>query len=46
MQDEPEDPYLNQLLGGYTDAEGTELRQYLSEWEAGTYVSSDWILMD
>ncbi len=40
MSDEPEDPYVQQLVELCTDAEGTELRQYLSEWEAGTYTSA------
>lgn len=33
------DPHLRQLLEGYTDAERTELQQYLLDWEAGTYDS-------
>lgn len=40
MSDVPStDPYLNELLGGYADAEISELQQYLLEWEAGTYDS-------
>jgi len=38
MTDDPfTDPYLNELLKGYRDAEIAELQQYLLEWEAGTY---------
>ena len=38
MQDEsPIDPYLAQILEGYTDTEIAELITYLKEWEAGTY---------
>lgn len=33
------DPYLNELLKGYTDTEISELQRYLLEWEAGTYSS-------
>jgi hypothetical protein len=39
----PDDPFtdlhLVELLKGYTDAEISELQQYLAEWEAGTYDS-------
>lgn len=31
------DPSLRELLQDYTDAESSELQQYLSKWEAGTY---------
>jgi hypothetical protein len=34
------DPYLNELLQGYTEAEQSELQQYLLEWDAGTYASA------
>jgi hypothetical protein len=33
------DPYLKELLQGYTDREGDELQQYLLNWSAGTYGS-------
>jgi hypothetical protein len=33
------DPDLRELLQDYSDAERVELRQYLLEWEAGTYSS-------
>lgn len=37
--DESNDPYLGELLRGYTEAEISELQKYLLEWETGTYVS-------
>jgi len=33
------DPYLKELLQGYTGSEGDELQQYLLDWSAGTYGS-------
>lgn len=33
------DPFLEQLLEGYTEAEVTEIQQYLNEWDASTYIS-------
>lgn len=33
------DPYWDELTEGYTDVEISELKQYLLEWEAGTYDS-------
>jgi hypothetical protein len=40
MPNEPaSDPYLEQLVEGYTATEIAEIQQYLVEWEAGTYGS-------
>ena len=33
------DPYWERLIKGYTDAEIAELKEYILEWEAGTYDS-------
>jgi hypothetical protein len=33
------DPFLEQLLEGYTKAEATEIQRYLNEWDASTYIS-------
>jgi len=35
----PIDPYLTQILEGYTDNEVTEIYNYLYDWDAGTYSS-------
>ncbi len=35
----PIDPYLAQILEGYTDNEVTEIYNYLYDWDAGTYSS-------
>ncbi|EKV00535.1 hypothetical protein Lepto7375DRAFT_2655 [Leptolyngbya sp. PCC 7375] len=34
-----DDPYWDELIENYTDADAAELKQYLLEWEAGTYES-------
>jgi hypothetical protein len=40
MSGEPlNDPFFSQLCEDYTEAEITEIQQYLSEWTAGTYIS-------
>lgn len=46
MQDEsPQDPFIDQLCQGYTEAEINEIKQYLAKWDASTYLSiSDSIL--
>ena len=42
----PEDPLLDQLIVGYTDAEKTEIQTYLREWDAGTYGSVTQSVLD
>ncbi len=40
MPDEPPvDLFLTQLCEGYTEAEVTEIEQYMAEWDASTYIS-------
>jgi len=36
----PSDPDLKELLRGCTDAEISELQQYILKWDAGTYASA------
>jgi len=47
MQSEPPiDPYFVQLCEGCTDVEKIEIRQYLTEWDAGTYGSVSQSILD
>ncbi|MFB2917487.1 hypothetical protein [Aerosakkonema funiforme] len=40
MPDEPSiDPFLTQLGQGYTEAEVAEIEQYITEWDASSYIS-------
>lgn len=40
MSDESQlDPYLSQLLLGYTPEEIAEIERYLTEWDASTYIN-------
>lgn len=40
MRDElSTDPYLTQILDRYNDFEAIEIREYLGDWDAGTYGS-------
>ncbi|MCL1464735.1 hypothetical protein [Argonema galeatum] len=40
MPDEsPVDPFLTQLCQGYTEAEVAEIKHYIAEWDASTYIS-------
>jgi hypothetical protein len=40
MQDESiQDPFLEQLCQGYTEDEISEIKQYLTGWDASTYIS-------
>jgi hypothetical protein len=43
---ETADPYLEQLCFGYTEAEVAEIRQYITEWDASTYVSVSQSILD
>lgn len=40
------DPFLKQLLEGYTQDEGREIQQYLNEWDAATYISLAMNILD
>ena len=33
------DPFLIQLLEGYTSAEAAEIQQYMEQWDAAAYTS-------
>jgi hypothetical protein len=44
--DFPLDPFLDQLCGGYTSEEITEIKQYLTEWDASTYISVSQNILD
>ncbi|WP_026735581.1 hypothetical protein [Fischerella sp. PCC 9605] len=47
MYDEPSpDPFLAQLCEGYTEAEVTEIRQYMAEWDASTYINVAQSILD
>ncbi|MBR8829257.1 MAG: hypothetical protein DSM107014_15390 [Gomphosphaeria aponina SAG 52.96 = DSM 107014] len=39
QKEQPVDPFLEQLCQGYTTSEIAEIKQYLTEWEAATYIS-------
>lgn len=46
-EEEPiSDPFLTQLLEGYTLAEGLEIQQYMNEWDAATYTSVSQSILD
>lgn len=40
------DPFLENLLEGYTEAEAVEIQQYLNEWDASTYISVAQSILD
>ena len=40
------DPFLIQLLEGYTSAEAAEIQQYMEEWDAATYTSVAQSILD
>ncbi len=47
MQDEPPvDPFLTQLCKGYNEVEVTEIKQYMAEWDASTYISVAQSILD
>jgi hypothetical protein len=46
VYDEPPDPFFVQLCEGYTEAEVAELRQYMTEWDASTYISVAQSILD
>jgi hypothetical protein len=47
MSDERlDDPFLSQLCEGYTEAEITEIQQYVAEWTVGTYASIAHSILD
>lgn len=47
MPDElPVDPFLVQLCEGYTEVEVAEIKQYLNEWDASTYISVAQSILD
>ncbi|MBW4678623.1 MAG: hypothetical protein KME19_00725 [Microcoleus vaginatus WJT46-NPBG5] len=47
MSDElPVDPFLAQLCEGYTEAEVGEIKQYMAEWDASTYISVAQSILD
>jgi len=42
----PADPFLTELLAGYSQAEIAEIQQYLTEWDASTYLSIAHSILD
>ena len=40
------DPFIAQLCEGYTEAEVAEIKQYLAEWDASTYMSVAQSILD
>ncbi|MBD2503706.1 hypothetical protein [Anabaena azotica] len=47
MQEKPtSDPFLIQLLEGYSLAEAAEIQKYINEWDAGTYISVSQSILD
>jgi hypothetical protein len=47
MPDEsPVDPFLAQLYEGYSEAEVAEIKQYITEWDASTYMSVAQSILD
>ncbi|MEH2145408.1 hypothetical protein [Nostoc sp.] len=40
------DPFLIQLLEGYTLAEAAEIQQYIEQWDAATYTSVAQSILD
>lgn len=47
MQDESaQDPFLENLCQGYTKDEVTEIKQYLTGWDASTYTSVSQSILD
>ncbi|QSJ19870.1 hypothetical protein JYQ62_14870 [Nostoc sp. UHCC 0702] len=47
MQDEPtQDPFLENLCQGYTKDEVIEIKQYLTGWDASTYISVSQSILD
>ncbi|MEQ9483672.1 hypothetical protein [Coleofasciculus sp. F4-SAH-05] len=40
------DPFWENLLEGYTEAEAAEIQQYLNEWDASTYISVAQSILD
>ena len=47
MPDEsPVDPFLVQLCEGYTEAEVSEIEQYMADWDASTYISVAQSILD
>jgi hypothetical protein len=40
------DPFLQRLCSGYTEAEVAEIQQYLTEWDASTYMSVAHSILD
>jgi hypothetical protein len=47
MPDEsPVDPFLAQLCEGYSEAEVAEIKQYITEWDASTYMSVAQSILD
>jgi hypothetical protein len=47
MQDDsPVDPFLDRLCEGYTEAEVAEIKLYIAEWDASTYISVAQSILD
>lgn len=47
MPDEwPVDPFLIQLCEGYTEVEVAEIKQYINQWDASTYISVAQSILD
>jgi hypothetical protein len=47
MPDEsPVDPFLAQLCEGYSETEVAEIKQYITEWDASTYMSVAQSILD
>lgn len=47
MPDEqPVDQFFEQLVCGYTEAEVAEIRQYIVDWDASTYISVSQCILD
>ncbi|BAY30485.1 hypothetical protein NIES2107_23300 [Nostoc carneum NIES-2107] len=42
----PKDPFLEQLCQGYTEDEVIEIKQYLADWDASTYISVSQSILD
>lgn len=42
----PVDPFLSKLLAGYSESEIVEIQQYLTEWDASTYLSVAQSILD
>ncbi|MGF1673280.1 MAG: hypothetical protein ACFCUV_06255 [Rivularia sp. (in: cyanobacteria)] len=40
------DPFLEQLCEGYSETEVAEIKQYINEWDAATYISISHNILD